>query len=241
MPSRKRQAGKARAGQRQQQQRVQWSQTIQKTIRWSKSCRHECPPPLPVGHICLRFCDKFWQESIKDPFMALSVAYGSYPQALDDDFNRMLILNIFAAYGAEVLLDPDSYVAAWRSTVPSGLAGAILMIENYDPAKSLDATFIRLLQTDSRAMKNIDAVQGCERTLTRFFRKRISCNCLDEKYASVKSSLPKTGICASCQQRKERKTLMICCGCKAQQYCSSQCQRADWPKHKDICKQYRAC
>ena len=101
--------------------------------------------------------------------MALSVAYGSYPQALDDDFNRMLILNIFSAYGAEVLLDPDSYVAAWRSTVPSGLAGAILMIENYDPAKSLDATFIRLLQTDSRAMKNIDAVQGCERTLTDSF------------------------------------------------------------------------
>jgi len=45
-------------------------------------------------------------------------------------------------------------------------------------------------------------------------------------------------FCEYCQKRPDTK-LLICAGCHISTYCNSECQRADWKKHKVICKANR--
>uniref|UniRef100_A0A7S2Q2D3 MYND-type domain-containing protein n=1 Tax=Skeletonema marinoi TaxID=267567 RepID=A0A7S2Q2D3_9STRA len=41
-------------------------------------------------------------------------------------------------------------------------------------------------------------------------------------------------VCGHCMQRKEK--LLICTRCKIIKYCGRDCQRADWPIHRNLCK-----
>ncbi|KAI0355052.1 hypothetical protein OH77DRAFT_340155 [Trametes cingulata] len=48
----------------------------------------------------------------------------------------------------------------------------------------------------------------------------------------------KSGKCRVCDRapRKEGASLHVCNGCGSALYCSEECQKADWPAHKPICK-----
>jgi hypothetical protein len=77
-------------------------------------------------------------------------------------------------------------------------------------------------------------------TLVSFFRKRIPCKCLDEKYEEVKF-ITKIGICCNefCtlpDRKVERSKILYCAQCDQVGYCSRACQKADWKEHKEICK-----
>ena len=79
---------------------------------------------------------------------------------------------------------------------------------------------------------------GDEHTLVSFFRKRIPCKCLDEKYKEVKST-PKIGFCHNpkCSlpgNKTVRSAMLYCTQCNVN-YCSRECQVAHWPGHKQIC------
>jgi len=41
--------------------------------------------------------------------------------------------------------------------------------------------------------------------------------------------------CAGCQKTTDRKRLMKCSRCRLAAYCSKECQKAHWPKHKVFC------
>ena len=80
-------------------------------------------------------------------------------------------------------------------------------------------------------------------TLVKFFRHRIPCSCLDEKYEEVKS-IAKMGFCYNPQckfclklngERVERSKTKYCSRCRCVTYCSRECQEADWSRHKSIC------
>lgn len=43
-------------------------------------------------------------------------------------------------------------------------------------------------------------------------------------------------ICVNCETKSEN--MKKCSRCKVVYYCSSKCQRADWKKHKKICKHF---
>lgn len=50
-----------------------------------------------------------------------------------------------------------------------------------------------------------------------------------------------SGSCVQCQVKgldlaRQQKTLMKCEQCRKVMYCSPQCQKTDWPKHKKICQ-----
>jgi hypothetical protein len=81
-----------------------------------------------------------------------------------------------------------------------------------------------------------------EHTLISFFKKRISCACLDGKYKQVKS-IPKLGICynVNCPlpDRKVVRSFTKCCSrCRRVNYCSRDCQVDNWQWHKMYCYGY---
>ncbi len=87
-----------------------------------------------------------------------------------------------------------------------------------------------------------ELIKADEHTLVSFFRKRIPCSCLDEKYQEVKS-IKKIGICFNPQcslGEVERSTMLSCIRCRRVNYCSPQCQEAHWKKHKKECDNYAA-
>ena len=49
----------------------------------------------------------------------------------------------------------------------------------------------------------------------------------------------RTALCAVCNKAGDTSSLKMCGGCHATYYCSSGCQRLDWPHHKSICKKTR--
>ena len=75
--------------------------------------------------------------------------------------------------------------------------------------------------------------------LVRFFQKRIPCTCLDEKYDEVKS-ITKMSIChnPSCihpHRTATRSKMLYCAQCRQANYCSRECQKSDWKRHKKWC------
>jgi hypothetical protein len=89
--------------------------------------------------------------------------------------------------------------------------------------------------------KMLELLCGDQHTLVQFFRKRIPCSCLDEKYKEVKS-ITKLGVCFNndCPQRGHmiRSKMLKCTGChndRCVSYCSRACQEAHWPMHKKYC------
>jgi len=81
----------------------------------------------------------------------------------------------------------------------------------------------------------------CEHTLVRYLKKKIPCNCLDKKYEEVKS-VTKMGLCRNdnCSlpnRMVERSKMLYCTRCRDANYCSRECQKADWPVHKEYCDQ----
>ena len=250
MPSRKRSKGKLR--------QAKAAANRWQLIKWKgQACQHECPPPPPAGSHCDRFLTEFHSSMNKQAFtakgamQALALAHQKVPAALNEEANLILIKTLFVASGAELLRMNNSDSSStlhgdWPRELANicqvglkayagNLAGAVLVLENYDSTKDMNQVVFGLFFGASN-MKNQDTIQGCERSLTRFFSKRISCSCLDKKYAAVRS-LPKTGTCGNCGQRKERKSLYICVGCNAYQYCGRECHLADWCRHKPECQQ----
>ena len=90
----------------------------------------------------------------------------------------------------------------------------------------------------SKVVELIDA-KADDHTLVAYYRKRIPCACLDEKYKDVKS-VKKLGWCCnpSCSKLNnmaERSKMFCCARCREANYCSIECQKADWKGHKEEC------
>lgn len=104
------------------------------------------------------------------------------------------------------------------------------------------ASFCEDVTSDKQSIPccaTVELESADDHTLVSYYRKRTPCACLDEKYKKVKS-LKKMGLCCnpSCSHPKgkvERSKMFSCTRCGEVNYCSSECQRAEWKKHKQIC------
>lgn len=58
--------------------------------------------------------------------------------------------------------------------------------------------------------------------------------CSHECYKKFKKIAPTTKYFCKCGKEAP----LICGKCKLERYCSRECQKEDWKKHKDICKKH---
>ncbi len=101
------------------------------------------------------------------------------------------------------------------------------------------SVFVRKSKAALSWAKVIELCGADEHTLVAYYRKCIPCSCLDEKYKEVKS-VKKVGWCfnPSCSrpnQMAERSKMFCCSRCGEVNYCSIECQKAHWKRHREFC------
>ena len=153
----------------------------------------------------------------------------------------------------------DIYAEVWQNSVEMILAKSFLLrmgaeailVGKYDEARDHAAVARFFEQYIAVMLKQAEAVfnwtkmnetyQADLHTLVKFFRHRIPCSCLDEKYEEVKH-ITKVGFCYNPKCKfdctgggMERSITKYCSRCRWLTYCSRECQVADWKRHKPDC------
>ena len=117
-------------------------------------------------------------------------------------------------------------------------AATLMFIDSYDPSSPVSAG--TLDSRDAKVwLKQGDILNGCKRSLVKYFVSLTPCSCLDELYSQVRSTTPKVSDCMGCRKRTERSKVYICTGCERAMYCSKACQIAHVPRHKRGCKRHQ--
>eukprot|EP00574_Skeletonema_japonicum_P000413 CAMPEP_0201739022 /NCGR_PEP_ID=MMETSP0593-20130828/45556_1 /ASSEMBLY_ACC=CAM_ASM_000672 /TAXON_ID=267983 /ORGANISM="Skeletonema japonicum, Strain CCMP2506" /LENGTH=267 /DNA_ID=CAMNT_0048233259 /DNA_START=26 /DNA_END=829 /DNA_ORIENTATION=+ len=192
--------------------------------------------PLPSREISSQFAPEF---------------FGSFHEARGS--GNPLPTRLIAAHNATIV----EYADVWKDSTKMEVAmsyclsiGTNYILEDkYDHASRIATTaryfeeHIAVELKENQALfrwNKLCEAQNAERhTLVTFFRKRIPCSCLHEKYEEVKP-ISKMGMCFNTQcnlpnRRTKRSKTMYCVGCRRVTYCSRECQKAHWKEHKADC------
>ena len=187
---------------------------------------------LPAGEekVCLEYINVYLaavtshENAAEGLFKAGCATKDKYAFVYDSKLDT--VISMLLASGAQSILDKRNDIAQ-RYAV---LAGCF---------EDLRAMRLRKAQALISSTKVIELESADDHTLVSFYRKRIPCSCLDEKYKEVKS-VKKMGCCynPSCSHpdgKVERSKMFCCTRCGMANYCSVECQKADWKEHKELC------
>ena len=200
-----------------------------------KCCLHGIAPVSPSDvKICQHFITKFMavlltsqDDVVESVIAATAVTKEEYPNVYYSS-KLETVISILLATGTQLILDGDNHTAS--------------------PNAILACHFEEWIAVEVRKTKPIynwtrmyELNKADIHTLVRFFRKRIPCACLDEKYKEVKS-VKKMGFCfnlsCSLPERMAERSKMFCCTrCGDVNYCSVECQKADWKGHRGDCNE----
>jgi hypothetical protein len=162
---------------------------------------------------------QFWSEPkharlIDDKLIHFCFAHATVRVQLGDmDLSRRL--GLLGSYLATWFkMGKDTFLGALRGMPVAGSSNHHAMI-NFRAS-------IKKMETD--------------RNLVLFLSKQIPCSCLDENKKNAKQA-PKKGRCCYCSSEGLKLELKKCSQCKSVQYCSKECQVADWRAgHKKECE-----
>jgi hypothetical protein len=198
-----------------------------------ENCKHGCNPSSSQERFCEDFVKTFMDlfdsgtrrgdsSRVKCLFESACAATTKYANQLKRDSIPEQIRSYALAKGVKFILDG-----------------------NYDDARvyamleSHVKVFSRTTLPDQAFTQMFELSDADEHTLVQFFRKRIPCSCLDEKYKEVKS-ITKMGLCCNPEcplpdRRAVRSKMVYCTRCRNANYCSRECQEARWTEHKTVC------
>jgi hypothetical protein len=158
-----------------------------------------------------------------------------HKQVWNDSCHRNIAIKLLLCIGTNLLLVHDVANGFREKMMINALfvAQVVVVIEKYEIAGEQ----INLVFQTSVAKLNHLYLGGVSRRrdLLKFFSKRIVCSCLKKMHLEARKSMPKMGSCYHCKVPKERASFMICSRCKVYQYCSKECQVANWPQHQGFC------
>ena len=257
MPSRKKAKGKARkaakeakakeeseavmevaANQRQEGSLEAHLQRLVISNTMTQECWHgSVPRSAGEAKICRDFINAFFavfrsevlsEDNVAKALLAAEEATEvKYADVYSSKLDTVVSMLLYC--GTQRILDGDNGQAKWYAS-----------LANY--FEEWIAVEVRKTQATLCLTKTFELHSNDDHTLVSFCRKRIPCSCLDEKYKEVKS-VKKMGFCynPSCSQPErmvERIKMFTCTRCGEANYCSVQCQRADWKSHKTHCNTY---
>ena len=221
--------------------------TIQITNHNGSLCYHGQANKTP--DICVQFITTFFNLYVEKIFDnnisidrvdnvndALKITCNKYPEVVNNENNLDVVKKGIVSNGVSYLLGRKKrshYLELFL-----GCAMALMYIDTYAPTSRVSAGLLSTRNAKDY-VTNVDILNGCQRSLVKYFVKQIPCKCLDELYSQVKKVTPKTGICANCKETKARSSLYICTGCERIQYCSRACQMANVSEHKTSCKYFQ--
>ena len=252
MPSRKRTKGKER--------KAKSKDSL--SLHNATKCRHGSDA-IPTDHICYRFVAQFEVEArtvfdrnatiafadrkvdhVVTEFSPSSVCEtvlerlkgdNRFREIWNNDTNKRIALQLLVSLGTNLLLKEEYGIAEqkYSSFAASVVAfGTVCMQHDFVTIYSGVENIPR--GRDRNYVRDFHSSCYVSDT-TRFFKHKSPCKCLKEKYSQIKHT-PKFGQCKYCLATKLRKHLFLCGKCQFSHYCSVDCQRCDYPLHKQICK-----
>ena len=240
MVSRKKAAAKARKAAKAKAREEQAKETLAAQMR-QLSCKHGADPLcLENDSICIQFVRAFVKasnEAVKKHsdrlFLnrlldAQSATTDEFADVWNDAATMEIVLSFFLSSGTEQCLEGKYDDARARATVARYFEQIIAALKH---------------QANPNWPKLHELTISDLHTLVKFFRHRIPCSCLDEKYEEVKH-ITKKGFCynSECKfsivkgEGVERSKAKYCSRCRNVTYCSRECQVADWSRHKPDCE-----
>mmetsp|Transcript_9581 Transcript_9581/g.14782 ORF Transcript_9581/g.14782 Transcript_9581/m.14782 type:complete len:297 (+) Transcript_9581:11-901(+) len=228
----------AAAQQREQEGALEAQMQMQRLIIDSlpSPCKHGFDP-FPEGDVCSRFVRLYLEtlfagagnkvrNKIDAIFKAVDAVDKKYPEVIYDSSKMKRILSYFLSVGTDHILNGHDDAAR--------ITAAVIVV-----FKECIASNVNKTKAGVDTQKLMEILIADDHTLVSFFRKRITCSCLDKKHKEVKS-IKKMGYCNNDKcplgGKVERSKMVYCTRCSVAYYCSRDCQEAAWSDHREICK-----
>ncbi len=203
----------------------------------NEKCKHGFDP-FSSGEISSQFVPAFhrsyeeaWYPEIADSLIAAQNAtMEKYADVWNDPAKLEMAISFFLFHGTDfIILNGDD---------DDDNAKTAAIYARY--CEQYIAVVLKKSQPLFRWNKILETQEADLHSLVTFFRKRIPCSCLDEKYKEVKN-ISKMGMCfnPNCSlpnRMTKRSETMYCDGCLCVTYCSRACQKSDWYRHKPSCE-----
>ena len=191
---------------------------------------------IPDDHPVSTFMDQFYINLHHKEITVgrtLREIFKTHKHIWNNESYRKLALDILVSIGTNMLLSNDRYDIANALC----FAISVVVLEQYNGSTD-DIDLVmneRVVASKGRDLSTNASSIG--RDFLKFFRKRTTCKCLKKMHLEARK-MPKMGLCWYCDKEMERVSLSVCSRCMIRQFCSRECQVADWPKHKKDCDVY---
>ena len=191
-------------------------------------------------HPVANFMDAFfinWHDKEMCVLQIVQCLFQSHRGVYSSDEYRNMAVKILTRIGTNMLLTEQN---GGDISNALSISVSIIALENYVGTGDITDTLnSRVVASKCR---DIDPdASSCKREALKFYSKRISCSCLKKKYLEARKTIPKNGLCFGCDVEKERASLSVCSRCMVIQFCSRECQVANWSRHKRDCDLILMC